>query len=887
MSPDDALTDRFRSLALREARRYGDDPWVFLRELVQNARDAGAARVEVEVSCDSGLVAVVCRDDGDGMTWTRAREALFTLYASDKPRGAAGRFGVGFWSVLRFEPARITIASRARGAPRGWRVTLSDRLEAGGLVHDEAMPEGTEIRLERRASSGGSVDEVRSVLVRTARHARRLRQPEKLLEIRCNGELISEPLPTWDPGLEFRAPGVRGVVGFSESPTVELLAHGLRVRTAQTLDELVSPSGGASVEGLGDPSARIVLDCDRLGVLMSRRDVADSLEVRRAVAAAQRAFDELVRRTAGRSRWTTAPGRIIRATPARVGWCAAALVVLMVAAGVLGLVPRWWPAAGSATAPGAPAPPVLQLFSDRAGRYTGPGLEGLPVPARAPVLTFRPPEQTLFFGAFRLVGLGEDGTPVRSAITQPAPPVEPTQSAVAVSLVVDERAGRHRIPIPTGHGLVPDSVRLDGRPVARAAFVGGGDAWLEHPEPAAGRLDYLVVPDAQSGGAGPWPVPGPALRSVSDRLENLGPEQAVERAERTVSEVLAYRLDSETAEAFDAARRAGMPFCEAAEAAGGGDCDVVNGVLAAVLADAGWTVRLAVGWVGRAGGIQPPLHAWVELDAGGRWIVGDATSLQTGPDTTGPRDTGPVRAEDTAAPAHGFVIFWTVLGALVLALAAGLERRRSKSSAPRLTAVRRGGRGDLALLVGRLLNGATRAREGHQLWRERLVPLAGGGRLTPARVVELARTGRLAVGSSGGWRGATVLDSRDRVARSAARAVGAVDLDRWIRLVSECHQDRITGFVNRLFERAGAGLRLGLHPEAEAAEAVLIAVDGCRWVLVDPDAPGWQEFAREPVASAPEARLAAAIAERLGARPALCAWVRRAALEFWLESRGA
>jgi hypothetical protein len=32
----------FRRLAVREARRYGSDDWVFLRELIQNSRDAAS-----------------------------------------------------------------------------------------------------------------------------------------------------------------------------------------------------------------------------------------------------------------------------------------------------------------------------------------------------------------------------------------------------------------------------------------------------------------------------------------------------------------------------------------------------------------------------------------------------------------------------------------------------------------------------------------------------------------------------------------------------------------------------------------------------------------------------------------------------------------------------
>ena len=107
----------FQARARYEAERYGADAWVFVRELLQNARDAGAGRVWFEVSSAGGTDRIVCRDDGGGMTFAHARDYLFTLYASSKRGGprSAGRFGIGFWSILRFSPSAITIRSRAGG----------------------------------------------------------------------------------------------------------------------------------------------------------------------------------------------------------------------------------------------------------------------------------------------------------------------------------------------------------------------------------------------------------------------------------------------------------------------------------------------------------------------------------------------------------------------------------------------------------------------------------------------------------------------------------------------------------------------------------------------------------------------------------------------------
>ncbi|MCY1010694.1 ATP-binding protein [Nannocystis pusilla] len=109
----------FRARARAEAERYGPDPWVFVRELLQNGRDAGATKVEFTCEARGGRWVLRCRDDGEGMTFAHARRYLFALYASSKEsrRDQVGRFGVGFWSVLRFEPERIAIRSRAPARP--------------------------------------------------------------------------------------------------------------------------------------------------------------------------------------------------------------------------------------------------------------------------------------------------------------------------------------------------------------------------------------------------------------------------------------------------------------------------------------------------------------------------------------------------------------------------------------------------------------------------------------------------------------------------------------------------------------------------------------------------------------------------------------------------
>ena len=110
------MTDaaHFRERALHEALRYGSDPLVLVRELLQNARDASATTVSFETAATGGTVRLSCRDDGHGLTFAEAERDLFTLYASRKTPADAGRFGVGFWSVLLWGPTRLVVRSWPR-----------------------------------------------------------------------------------------------------------------------------------------------------------------------------------------------------------------------------------------------------------------------------------------------------------------------------------------------------------------------------------------------------------------------------------------------------------------------------------------------------------------------------------------------------------------------------------------------------------------------------------------------------------------------------------------------------------------------------------------------------------------------------------------------------
>ena len=210
----------FGERARHEAARYGSDEWVFVRELLQNARDAGSSRVHLSTESDRSCDRILCRDDGGGMTFEHARDFLFTLYASSKKGGRqnAGRFGIGFWSVLRLKPTSIVIRSRPASGP-GWQVELNGALEV--VDHGPAQLDcGTEVVLERPATGENLEELVRGAVIRDAPFLNRSGRGQRPLEVRVDGRRVRAEPELPPPSMVFQRRGFQGAVGLGPEPRV-------------------------------------------------------------------------------------------------------------------------------------------------------------------------------------------------------------------------------------------------------------------------------------------------------------------------------------------------------------------------------------------------------------------------------------------------------------------------------------------------------------------------------------------------------------------------------------------------------------------------------------------------------------------------------------------
>ncbi|WEK47077.1 MAG: DNA mismatch repair endonuclease MutL [Candidatus Andeanibacterium colombiense] len=125
-------------------------PAAALKELVENAIDAGATRIDVSIA-EGGLAKIEVTDDGCGMRPDEMALALERHATSKLPDEAIERVStLGFRGEALpsiASVARLTLESRVRGAEQGWKRVIDH-----GAVAEEgpaALPPGTRVRVEQ------------------------------------------------------------------------------------------------------------------------------------------------------------------------------------------------------------------------------------------------------------------------------------------------------------------------------------------------------------------------------------------------------------------------------------------------------------------------------------------------------------------------------------------------------------------------------------------------------------------------------------------------------------------------------------------------------------------------------------------------------------------
>lgn len=190
------------------------DPMSCLRELIQNAIDAGSGEVEIDVKwsqeADGGLLTVHVDDFGEGMTREIIETKLTRLFSSGKDEDFTkiGRFGIGFVSVFALAPFLVCVDTGRAG--EYWRVLFKED-RTFDLIALETPVEGTQIRIFKRCTRQEYVEfrrRAREVVSHWCRHVK--------VPIHVCGEEINEPFELAEAlcSVTYEEEGTRIVAGF-------------------------------------------------------------------------------------------------------------------------------------------------------------------------------------------------------------------------------------------------------------------------------------------------------------------------------------------------------------------------------------------------------------------------------------------------------------------------------------------------------------------------------------------------------------------------------------------------------------------------------------------------------------------------------------------------
>lgn len=225
------------------SRHIYSSPRVFLRELLQNAVDAIAARRAVDggggririTPVSDGSAEFVMRDDGVGLTETEVADLLATVGRSSKrdifdlPRGDfLGQFGIGMLSCFM---VCDTIVIRSRSASGSAPVEWTGHSDGTFTVapHPEDIPVGTSVHLTPRSDTRALLGT--STVMELAETFGRYLPHTVVVDLPGGGETtVTEPAPFLDGDLERQLAYGRELIGAEPLDVIPLHVPGTQTR---------------------------------------------------------------------------------------------------------------------------------------------------------------------------------------------------------------------------------------------------------------------------------------------------------------------------------------------------------------------------------------------------------------------------------------------------------------------------------------------------------------------------------------------------------------------------------------------------------------------------------------------------------------------------------
>ncbi len=257
-----------------------ESPYDFLRELVQNAMDAGSDRVEVTLEShptdgDEVVYELTVVDTGAGMDETVIDNELTRLFSSGKAgdRTMAGGFGIGFVSVFAWEPDAVLLQTGRSG--EAWEL-LFRADKSFEKVRLDVPVEGTTVILFRQgrpSERAGIAEAVRDSLWRWCRFAP-LEVTFEDLDVGEGAELIQDSPEPLDPSLSIvdERGDSRLRVSFGVPPHAVLLRQGLILAEGAPAGQLPEVAGAVH---RGVEHLQVWADSPLLRTTMARDKVVD------------------------------------------------------------------------------------------------------------------------------------------------------------------------------------------------------------------------------------------------------------------------------------------------------------------------------------------------------------------------------------------------------------------------------------------------------------------------------------------------------------------------------------------------------------------------------------------------------------------------------------
>ena len=637
------LKEEFRKWAKYACREYDKEPWSFLRELAQNSRDANARQIQVKGYLNhDGMEILEFEDDGKGMTFEHARRYLFCLYASSKERNSryAGKYGIGFWSVLSFAPEKIIIESRTKKEEWGIEIHSNFETVAFNCNLNHCGTRVTLIRKSQFENEGEFKKKVEDALVKYCKYLRRNDREFSNLPVIFEGKNITRQIRLQGPiSMSFRHGATEGSVTLSKTPSVEVYARGLFVWKGTAIDELRHTFQKQKL--IHDEPAGLfpvfILNGNNLNVNLSRRTVIDDKELEKVRNSACRALQRLINLHLEK----TFPRNPLRKSLDIVFEFFKKLqylpyqfyfsIVLSIIIAFL-IIKIIHPVIFNYINPYKTVSPPNSVF-----RFEGAVIDSPDeLTNNALTIEYNPP-----IDAYFRVLSAETYDTKKGFVANIDYPIKTQklflkchQPLVSVKLNLKTEEEKFTLPVPAGYIVEPESIKFEGKKINNSYITQGGDTIVENIH-TNGLWEYNccpIPPDFQpeneyltkiSEILGKISFPDNINQIIEDSVR-LTTEQKVLSATLLTQTLLKYDNSIEGAQIYKQLKFSDN-YLDFVLKAGIGDCDVMNGLNAIFLRLMKIPARLAIGLIGKNGKTEPAMHAWTEYYDNG-WKFIDATA---------------------------------------------------------------------------------------------------------------------------------------------------------------------------------------------------------------------------------------------------------------------